>query len=148
MIWTPHATVAAIVERDGRFLFVEELSSTGERVFNQPAGHVDENETILNATVRETIEESGWQVKPTELVGIYTYKAPSNDVTYYRFCYACEAIKEIVGAELDEGIIAAHWLTFDEILFKKQQLRSPLVIKCLEDYLSGKRYPLGLVYEH
>ena len=147
MVWTPHATVAAIVEREGRFLFVEEISR-GKRVFNQPAGHVDENETLQNATIRETLEESGWEVKPTEIVGIYTYKAPSNDVTYYRFCYVCEAVREIPNAELDSDIIAAHWFTLDEVKAKKELLRGPLVMKCLEDYLAGKRYPLDLVYEH
>jgi len=147
MIWTPHATVAAIVEREGRFLFVEEISN-GKRVFNQPAGHVDEDESLTEATKRETLEESGWQVKPTELVGIYTYKAPSNGVTYYRFCYVCEAILEVPNAELDKGILAAHWFTFDEVRAKKDKLRGPLVMKCLEDYLKGNRFPLGLVYEH
>lgn len=148
MIWTPHATVAAIVEREERFLLVEELSSSGQRVFNQPAGHVEEHESILAATRRETLEESGWHVEPKALVGIYTYKAPSNDVTYYRFCYACKAVNEIENAELDDGIIAAHWLTIEEIKSKRDQLRSPLVLKCIEDYIAGKRYPLELVYEH
>jgi 8-oxo-dGTP pyrophosphatase MutT (NUDIX family) len=147
MVWTPHATVAAIVEREGRFLFVEEISR-GQRVFNQPAGHIDENETLQDATIRETLEESGWEVKPTEIVGIYTYKAPSNDVTYYRFCYVCEAIREIPNAELDSDILAAHWFTLDEVKAKQELLRGPLVMKCLEDYLAGKRYPLDLVYEH
>ena len=147
MVWTPHATVAAIVEREGRFLFVEEISR-GKRVFNQPAGHVDENETIENATIRETLEESGWEVKPTAIVGIYTYKAPSNGVTYYRFCYVCEALQEVPNAQLDNDILAAHWFTLDEVKAKQTQLRSPLVMKCLEDYLAGKCYPLELVYEH
>jgi ADP-ribose pyrophosphatase YjhB (NUDIX family) len=146
MVWTPHATVAALVEREGRFLFVEEIAH-GERVFNQPAGHVDEDESLENATIRETIEESGWEVKPSALVGIYTYKAPSNGVTYYRFCYVCEAIKEIPNAELDSDILAAHWFTLEEIKSKQNQLRSPLVMKCLEDYLAGKQYPLDLIYE-
>ena len=147
MVWTPHATVAAIVEREGRFLFVEEISH-GKRVFNQPAGHVDEGETLEDATIRETLEESGWQVKPKELVGVYTYKAPSNQVTYYRFCYVCEALGEIPDAELDSDIIAAHWLSLEEVKAKQEKLRSPLVMKCLEDYLAGKRYPLSLIYEH
>ena len=146
MLWTPHATVAAIVERDGKFLFVEELSN-GERVFNQPAGHIDENEAIQNAVIRETFEEAGCKVRPESLVGIYTYKAPSNGVTYYRFCYACKLIKEDVNAKLDTDIIAAHWLTLEELSAKQEQMRSPLVLKCLEDYLAGKRFPLALIYE-
>ena len=147
MIWTPHATVAAIVEQEGRFLFVEEISH-GKRVFNQPAGHVDEGESLQDATIRETFEESKWQIKPTALVGIYTYKAPSNNVTYYRFCYACEAIEEIHEAQLDKDILAAHWFTLEEVKARKEQLRSPLVMKCLEDYLAGKQYPTNLIYEH
>lgn len=147
MIWTPHATVAAIVEQEGRFLFVEEFAH-GKRVFNQPAGHVDEDESLIDATIRETLEESKWQVQPKSLVGIYTYKAPSNSVTYYRFCYVCDALKEIHDAQLDKDILAAHWFTLDEIKARKEQLRSPLVMKCLEDYLAGKRYPLDIVYEH
>tara|TARA_R110001592_G_C12925280_1_gene728908 strand:+ start:373 stop:825 length:453 start_codon:yes stop_codon:yes gene_type:complete len=147
MVWTPHATVAAIVERNGRFLFVEEMSN-GKIVFNQPAGHVDENESLQDATIRETLEESGWNVKPTKIVGIYTYTAPSNDVTYYRFCYVCEALSEVPNAKLDSDILAAHWFTLDEVKAKQDQLRGPLVMKCLEDYLAGKSYPLDLVYEH
>ncbi len=147
MVWTPHATVAAIVEREGRFLFVEELSN-GERVFNQPAGHVDEHESILNATKRETLEESGWEVEPKALIGIYTYQAPSNGVTYYRFCYACDAMREVPNAQLDTDILAAHWFSLEEIKAKQDKLRSPLVLKCIEDYLEGKRYPLELIYEH
>lgn len=147
MVWTPHATVAAIVEREGRFLFVEEISH-GQRVYNQPAGHIDEGESIKGAVIRETLEESKWQVEPTELVGMYTYKAPSNNVMYYRFCYVCQAVREIPDAQLDKDIIAAHWFTLDEVKKIKGQLRSPLVMKCLEDYLAGKRYPMDLVYEH
>ncbi len=146
MVWTPHATVAAIVERDGRFLFVEELSN-GERVFNQPAGHIDENEAIQDAVVRETLEESGCEVKPESLVGIYTYKAPSNGVMYYRFCYACKLIKEDLNAVLDTDIIAAHWLSLEELKLKQDLMRSPLVLKCLEDYLAGQCFPLALIYE-
>jgi len=147
MVWTPHATVAAIVEREGRFLFVEEISR-GKRVFNQPAGHIDEHEAVQDAVIRETLEESGWEVKPTGFIGVYTFTAPSNGVTYYRFCYVCEALREVPNAVLDDDILAAHWFTLDEVKAKQEQLRSPLVMKCLEDYLAGKRYPLDILYEH
>lgn len=147
MVWTPHATVAAIVEREGRFLFVEELSQ-GKRVFNQPAGHVEEGESLLQATVRETLEESAWKVRPKALLGVYIYKAPSNGVTYYRYCFVCDAVEEMLNLELDSDILAAHWFTLEEIKVKQGLLRSPLVMKCLEDYLAGKRYPLDLIYEH
>lgn len=147
MIWTPHATVAAIVERQGSFLLVEEKSH-GAVVFNQPAGHVEAHESLLDATRRETLEETGWQVEPTSLVGIYTYTAPENGVTYYRFCYQCEALTHSPEHPLDSDIIAPHWLTLDDVRRRQAQLRSPLVLQCLQDYLAGKRFPLDLVYEH
>jgi len=114
MTWTPHATVAAIVEDDqGRLLMVEE-SSNGKIVFNQPAGHIEENETVLDAVRRETLEETGWDVEPEHLLGIYIYKAPTNGVTYYRFCYSARAVRK-VSEQLDSDIIAAHWLTPEQI---------------------------------
>lgn len=147
MDWTPHATVAAIVEKEGRFLFVEEMAD-GQRVFNQPAGHIEQGETFIQATCRETLEETRWQVKPLHLIGIYVYTSPTNGVTYHRYCYACEALSEHSDLELDEGILQAHWFSLDEIKQRQAQWRSPMVLKCLEDYLAGKRYPLDLVYEH
>ncbi|MBO6850231.1 MAG: NUDIX hydrolase [Marinobacter sp.] len=146
MTWTPHATVAVIVEDDdGRFLLVEEVSS-GLVVFNQPAGHIEEDEAILDAVRRETLEETGWQVEPTHFLGLYTYKAPANGVTYYRFCYSARAVKK-VSERLDDGIIAAHWLTVDEVGRLGEKLRSPLVLKCIEDYRNGRRFPLDVVVD-
>lgn len=146
MTWTPHATVAVIVEDDdGRFLLVEEVSS-GLVVFNQPAGHIEEDEAILDAVRRETLEETGWQVEPTHFLGLYTYKAPANGVTYYRFCYSARAVKK-VSERLDDGIIAAHWLTIDEVGLLGEKLRSPLVLKCIEDYRNGRRFPLDVVVD-
>jgi len=147
MCWTPHATVATIVERDGRFLVVEEMSG-GRRVINQPAGHIEENEAILDAAVRETLEETRWQVEPQFLIGLYTYQAPSNGVTYYRFCYAARALNEDSAAELDSDIVRALWLTRDELAARREQLRSPLVLRCIDDYLAGRRFPLDFVVEH
>lgn len=147
MIWTPHATVATIVEQDGRFLFVDEMAD-GRRVLNQPAGHVDEHESILDAALRETIEETGWEVEITGLVGIYTYTAPHNQVTYYRFCYAARPLREIPDAQLDHDIIGPVWLSLEELNARRDQWRSPLVIKCVQDYLAGRLFPLDLVYEH
>ena len=92
---------------------VEEFSG-GKVVFNQPAGHIEENEAILDAVRRETLEETGWEIDPVHFLGIYTYKAPANGVTYYRFCYVARAGAK-VSDHLDDGIIAAHWLTLDEI---------------------------------
>ncbi|MGB1949875.1 MAG: NUDIX hydrolase [Marinobacter sp.] len=146
MTWTPHATVAVIVEDDdGRFLLVEEVSS-GLVVFNQPAGHIEEDEAILDAMRRETLEETGWQVEPTHFLGLYTYKTPANGVTYYRFCYSARAVKK-VSERLDDGIIAAHWLTVDEVGLLGEKLRSPLVLKCIEDYRNGRRFPLDVVVD-
>ena len=147
MIWTPHATVATIVEKDGKFLFVDEIAD-GQRVLNQPAGHVDEREPILQAALRETLEETGWEVEITHLVGIYTYTAPHNQVTYYRFCYAASPVREVPGAELDQDIIGPVWLSPEELAGRPGEWRSPLVMKCLQDYLAGHRFPLDLVYEH
>lgn len=146
MTWTPHATVAVIVEDDdGRFLLVEEVSS-GLVVFNQPAGHIEEDEAILDAVRRETLEETGWQVEPTHFLGLYTYKAPANGETYYRFCYSARTVKK-VSERLDDGIIAAHWLTVDEVGRLGEKLRSPLVLKCIEDYRNGRRFPLDVVVD-
>lgn len=147
MCWTPHATVATIVERDGRFLVVEEVSG-GRRVINQPAGHVEENEAIVAAAVRETLEETCWHVEPQFLIGLYTYRAPANGVTYYRFCYAARALSEDTGAELDSDIVRAIWLTRDELAAREEELRSPLVLRCIDDYLAGRRFPLDFVVEH
>lgn len=146
MIWTPHATVATIVEHNQRFLLVEEMSH-GKRVFNQPAGHVDENESIFDAAVRETLEETGWRVKLTGFIGTYIYKAPENGVTYYRFCFAAEPEKQVT-KELDQDILAAHWLTKEEVSTMKEQLRSPLVVRCINDYLQRDPLPLEWIYEH
>lgn len=146
MIWTPRATVATIVEQDGRFLFVDEVAD-GRRVLNQPAGHVDEREPILQAALRETIEETGWAVEITHLVGIYTY-TNSELITYYRFCYAARPLRQIPDAKLDHDIIGPVWLSLEELNARREQWRSPLVIKCVEDYIAGRRFPLDLVYEH
>lgn len=146
MTWTPHATVAVIVEDPkGRFLLVEELSR-GRVVFNQPAGHVEEDEAILDAVRRETLEETGWEVEPEHFLGVYTYKAPANGVTYYRFCYSAKALTHVTD-QLDTGIIAAHWLHLDDIRKLGDRLRSPLVLACIEDYRNGRRYPLDVVVD-
>lgn len=146
MTWTPHATVAVIVEDPkGQFLMVEEVSN-GQVVFNQPAGHVEEDEAILSAVRRETLEETGWEVEPTHFLGVYTYKAPANGVTYYRFCYSAKALRR-VSEQLDDGILAAHWLSLDAIRKLGTRLRSPLVLQCIEDYRDGRRYPLDVVVD-
>lgn len=147
MSWYPHATVAVIVEKEDKFLLVEEHSS-GEIVFNQPAGHIDEGESFIEAARRETLEESAWHVEPQYLTGFYVYKSKNNNVTYHRACFYAEAIEHDESLALDEGIIRAVWLTRDEIEALGNRLRSPMVLKCIDDYLAGKRYPLDLIYEY
>ncbi|RBW49846.1 NUDIX hydrolase [Marinobacter sp. F3R11] len=144
MTWTPHATVAVVVEDElGRFLIVEERSN-GRIVFNQPAGHIEEDEAILDAVRREALEETGWEIEPEHFLGLYTYKAPANGVTYYRFCFSGKARKRIT-EELDTGIIAAHWLSLEDIRELGDRLRSPLIVKCIEDYRQGRCYPLDVI---
>lgn len=146
MTWKPHATVAVIVQDDqDRYLLVEEVSD-GQVVFNQPAGHIEENEAVLDAVHRETLEETGWRIEPLYFLGMYTYKAPANGVTYYRFCYAARPIERVT-SELDTGIIAAHWLTIEEIRQLGDRLRSPMVLGCIEDYRKGRKFPLDVVVD-
>ncbi|MCG6577429.1 NUDIX hydrolase [Pseudomonas sp. AF32] len=144
MDWKPHITVATIVEDNGRFLMVEE-SKGGRAVLNQPAGHLDPNETLIEAAVRETLEETGWDVEPTSVVGIYLYTAPSNGVTYQRVCFAANALKHHPDYQLDDGILGARWLTRDELLEQRDHWRSELIIRCIDDYLAGHRHSLALI---
>ena len=150
--WTPHATVATIVEKDGKFLLVEERRLINEQgefgiVYNQPAGHVDEGESIMAAAIRETLEETRWQVKLKHLVGIYIFTAPASGITYHRYCFAAEALMHQAESELDDGILDAKWFSWEEIQ-TLNNLRSPLVKRCLQDHIDGKQYPLDLIYEH
>lgn len=143
MTWTPHLTTATIVTRDDRFLMVEERSQ-GRIVFNQPAGHIESGESIFAAARRETLEETGWDVQLSHFLGLYTYLSPVNDTTYFRFCFLAEPEQQ-VSTVLDTDIVAAHWLTLAEIRARRDQLRSPLVLECINDYLAGRRYPLELI---
>ncbi|PCJ39960.1 MAG: NUDIX hydrolase [SAR86 cluster bacterium] len=147
MSWHPHTTVACIVEDNGRFLMVEEVDQ-GQTVFNQPAGHLDENETLYAAALRETLEETAWGVKLDAFLGTYQYLSPNNDVTYIRHCFTASPIKHYPELTLDKDIIAAHWLSAEEILAPDFRARSPIVSKVLQDYLAGQRYPLSLIYHH
>ena len=145
-IWLPHLTVAAIIEQKGRFLCVEELAH-GETVINQPAGHVEKNETLVEACIRETLEETAWRVKPSAFLGTYMYTSYSNNITYCRMSFIAEALEEVPNLTLDNGILRAQWFSAKEIRNKKAQLRSPMVLKCIEDYLSGQSYPLDIICE-
>ncbi len=148
MGWEPHVTVAVVVERDGRFLVVEESAEQGRVVYNQPAGHVEKGETLEQAAVREALEETGWDVRLTGFLGLYVYTPPfDRDLTYYRACYRAEAVTHHADRPLDEGILQAEWLTRDE-LATCGRLRSPLVLKCVEDAAAGIDYPMDIVHEH
>ncbi|RMQ44737.1 MutT/nudix protein [Pseudomonas amygdali pv. mori] len=144
MTWQAHVTVATIVEDQGRFLFVEEMKG-GRAVLNQPAGHLDPNESLQRAAVRETLEETGWDVELTSVVGIYLYTAPSNGVTYQRICFAAKGIRHNPEYQLDEGIVGAVWLTRDELLAQQERWRSELVLRCLDDYLNAEHFSLDLL---
>lgn len=144
MIWKPNVTVAAIVEKDGKFLLVEEEAG-GEIVLNQPAGHWEQNETLMQGATREALEETAYVFHPTALVGIYRWPHPKKEITYLRFAFAGEVTHHDAQRRLDEGIIRAVWLTPEEIRANIARHRSPLVLRCIEDYLAGKRYPLDLL---
>ncbi|HKI74534.1 MAG TPA: NUDIX hydrolase [Pseudomonadales bacterium] len=141
MDWPPHITVAAIAEREGKFLFVEEDVGFGP-VLNQPAGHLDPGETLFEAVVRETLEETGWQVEPRGVIGIYHYASPEAGIVYHRIAFQVQPLRQTDGA-LDSPIRAVHWLTPDEL--PRFALRSPLVTLCIEDFLRRGSLPLAFI---
>ncbi len=142
----PAVTVATIVERDGRFLLVEEETRAGRKL-NQPAGHLESGESLPAAAVRETLEETAWTVVPTALVGIYRWEAADNGATFVRFTYCADARAHDPHRELDTGIVQAVWLTYEEIVARRRDHRSPLVQRCVDDYRAGARLPLEFVRE-
>lgn len=146
MVWAPHVTVASIVERSGRFLVVEE-GSEGQRVYNQPAGHLEPGETLLEAVIRETREETGLCFQPSHLVGIYRWPLPGVDRTYLRFCFAGSATDSTQPLSLDPAIHQTLWLTRTELVALRTRLRSPLVLCCIDDYLRGPPYALELLHD-
>jgi 8-oxo-dGTP pyrophosphatase MutT (NUDIX family) len=143
MVWTPRATVAAVIERDGRFLMVEEPSADGT-VFNQPAGHLEKDETLLQAVIREVNEETAWQFTPEYVLGVYQWQHPTGSKTYMRTTYVGRVDNHRPDQTLEDGIIQALWLSKEELLERSEQLRSPMVMACVDDYLKGNRYPLEL----
>lgn len=146
MTWKPHVTAAVVVEDEhGRFLLVEEISN-GRTVINQPAGHIEEGETIAAGACREALEETGWRVEPTHFLGLYTYRSPVNGVTYYRFCLIARALEKVTD-QLDTDIVTTHWLDLEQIRQRRDSLRSPLVLQCIEDYREGRRFPLDVLVE-
>lgn len=145
MQWKPNVTVAAVIRKEGRFLLVEEQADD-HIVFNQPAGHLEKDEHLLDAVKREVLEETARQFLPDTLTGIYLYPNRFvDDITYLRFCFAGTCLEPEPEQPLDEGIIRTVWLTREEITEQSDRLRSPLVLKCIDDYLSGKQYPLDIL---
>jgi 8-oxo-dGTP pyrophosphatase MutT (NUDIX family) len=134
-------TVAAIIERAGKFLMVEERAGT-QLVLNQPAGHLEQGESLLAAVIRETLEETGHRFDPEHIVGFYLWHAQDAATTYLRvaFCGSVEPSADV--AALDEGIVALHWFSRAELIRRVHELRSPMVMRCIDDYLAGQRYPL------
>ncbi len=142
----PRCTVATIVERDDAFLVVEETTETGLRI-NQPAGHLESGETLAAAAVRETLEETGYHVTPTALVGIYKWRSPESGETFVRFAFAAQAVSHDPGRALDEGILRALWMPYAELAAARARHRSPLVLRCVDDFRAGVRRALDLVTE-
>lgn len=140
-----HLTVATVVERQGRYLTVAEHSDNG-LVYNQPAGHVEPGERLIDAAVRETLEETAWQVQPYGLINLSTYNA-ANGTTYYRVCFAAQPVTHEVNRELDSDIESVHWLRYDELAARASQLRSPLVLQAIKDFRAGCIHSLGLLRE-
>lgn len=134
-------TVAAIIERDGKFLMVEERAGS-TLVLNQPAGHLEQGESLFAAAAREALEETGHRFEPEHVVGLYLWRSEDANTTYLRvaFCGNAEPTADV--AALDDGIVAVHWLSRAQLQRRAHELRSPMVLRCLDDYLAGQRYPL------
>lgn len=145
MRFTPHVTVAAIAEIEGRFLMVRERID-GVLRYNQPAGHLEAGESLMQAVVRETLEETAWHFRPQALIALYRWIAPEG-TTFLRATFCGEAERHDPGRALDDGIEAAEWLSLAEIRSRRDALRSPLVLRSLEDYLTGVRHPLDLLQD-
>jgi ADP-ribose pyrophosphatase YjhB (NUDIX family) len=144
MVWKPHVTVAAVIERNGRFLLVEEHTSNGLQ-FNQPAGHLEENESLIEAVKREVFEETAWQFEPEYLVSIQLWRKKPRSPSYLRCCFAGQCHSHDPNQPLDEGVVATHWLNREEIQLQQHRLRSPLVSISVDEYLNGQRYSLSML---
>lgn len=143
----PNTTVAAIIHHQGKFLIVEEIDD-GKVVYNQPAGHIEANENIITALKREVKEETGLAVEPDCLSGIYYHFREDINLYYLRFCFVCELEHFAETSPQDDDIIQALWLSHQQLIAKRKQIRSPLVLECIDDYLQGKRYPLSILHSN
>jgi 8-oxo-dGTP pyrophosphatase MutT (NUDIX family) len=144
MVWKPDVTVAAVVERDGKFLLVDERAG-GRVVLNQPAGHLEQGETLQQAIARETLEETGWTFVPRDIVGIYLWQPEHLNKTFLRVSFCGQLEGHDPSRLLDHGILRTRWLDREQLMAARARHRSPLVARCVDDYLSGARYPLELL---
>ncbi|MFP5305799.1 MAG: NUDIX hydrolase [Gammaproteobacteria bacterium] len=144
MSWSPHVVVACVVERDGRFLIVEEHIN-GELRINQPAGHWEQHETLIEAARREALEETRWEVEPSAVLGLYHHDPPDLGYGFLRVAFVAHALRERPELPLDSGIVRARWMSRDEVVAAAALHRSPMVLRCIDDYLAGRRYPLDLI---
>ncbi|WFP51727.1 NUDIX hydrolase [Methylomonas sp. EFPC3] len=144
MVWKPHVTVAAVIEKNGRFLVVEETTAHGI-AFNQPAGHLEEGEDLIAAVIREVREETAWEFQPEALITTQLWRRNPEMPSFLRFCFAGIVDNHNPAQALDDGIIGTHWLSRNEICARRDQLRSPLVLTTIDEYLKGQRYPLSLL---
>lgn len=143
-VWCPHVTVACVVHDRDRFLIVEE-DVRGEVRFNQPAGHLEPGESLLEAARREALEETGWEIELESFIGVRQYESPEHAAHIVRFAFAARPLRHHPQRVLDEGILRTHWLDYPEIAALGERLRSPLVLRTLQDWLAGSRLPLSAV---
>ena len=144
MVWKPHVTVAAIVEKDSRFLLVEEETSKG-LAYNQPAGHLEKGEDLICAVKREVFEETAWQFEPESIVSVQLWRKNPDFPSFLRVCFTGHCHSHDPTHTLDDGIVDTHWLTREQVAAKKRQLRSPLVLIGIDEFLKGTRHPLSLL---
>ncbi|WP_031432652.1 NUDIX hydrolase [Methylomarinum vadi] len=144
MVWKPHVTVAAVIEQNNRFLLVEEHTPDGLRL-NQPAGHLEENEDLISAVKREVSEETAWQFEPENIVSVQLWRKKPHHPSFLRFTFCGRIHSHDPLQPLDDEIIGTHWLSREAIAAKPELLRSPLVLICVDNYLSGQRYPLSML---
>ena len=144
--WPPHITVACVIEKEGKYLMVEERDKiSGEMVFNQPAGHVEAGESLAQAALRETLEETGWDIELIGVLGVSLYIAPTNGITYHRTTFLATAVHRAKNAILDPDIHAVHWLDYEAIVARSARMRSPLALAVIDRQRQGICYPLDLI---
>lgn len=146
MTWKPHVTVASVIERDGQFLLVEETIN-GQKVLNQPAGHLEQNESLIDAVIRETLEETAWDFRPDYLISIYRFPSSSEDKTFLRFNFSGQVTQHHSEYSLDTNIEQALWMTAEAIHQQKHRHRSPLVQQAIEDFQASKKFPLSILQD-